>query len=161
MSNTKPSCLCGSNTSYKDCCQPYHIHKKSPETAEDLLRSRFTGYAMQNVAYLLDTWNISTRPNDIDFSNEDVIWTKLEILSIKKGSKKHNKGIIEFKAYYTSNSEEYTLNEISRFKKTSNNWFYVDGIVKSTSKLGLQTNHGKNAPCSCGSGKKFKRCCGK
>jgi len=161
MPDSKLLCLCGSNINYIDCCQPYHNSEKSPETAEALLRSRFTGYVMQNVAYLLDTWDIGTRPHNIDFSNEDAIWTKLEIVNIKKGGKKHTKGIIEFKAYYTTNSEEYVLNEISRFKKSSSRWLYMDGIVKSTSLLGQQTEQGKNAPCSCGSGKKFKRCCGK
>ncbi len=154
-------CLCGSDFQYSACCKLFHSNKKSPATAEDLMRSRYTGYAMRNEAYLLETWDISTRPREIDFSKENVIWTKLEIVSIKKGGENHTKGIVEFKAYYRADSEQYVLNELSRFKKSAGHWVYVDGVVKSTSKLGLQTNQGKNAPCSCGSGKKFKRCCGK
>jgi SEC-C motif-containing protein len=52
------------------------------------------------------------------------------------------------------------MNEISRFTKINGHWFYLDGVIKSIGKVGMQTNQGKNAQCSCGSGKKFKRCCG-
>jgi len=67
---------------------------------------------------------------------------------------------VEFKAYYLEDGEEHVMNEISSFTKINNRWFYLDGVVKSIGRVGLETNQGKNAPCSCGSGKKFKRCCG-
>lgn len=161
MTSSEKLCLCGSNNAYLVCCLPFHNNEQLPLTAEQLMRSRYTGYAMRNEAYLLDTWDAGTRPNEIDYSKEDVVWTKLEIVKIKKGKEKDNKGVVEFKAYYTADSEEYVLNEISRFKKSAGRWTYMDGVIKSTSKLGVQTNQGKNAPCSCGSGKKYKRCCGK
>jgi SEC-C motif-containing protein len=160
MLDAEKPCLCGSNTHYSACCQPFHHHEQSPLTAEALMRSRYSGYAMRNTAYLLETWDKSTCPTDIDFSKEEVTWTKLEIISVKKGREKDKKGIVEFKAYYTSEAEEYVLNELSRFIKVSGRWVYMDGVVKSSSKVGLKTNQGKNAPCACGSGKKFKRCCG-
>ncbi len=100
-------------------------------------------------------------PREINFSKEDAEWTKLEILKTKKGGEKDSKGIVEFKAYYSQNNEAYVMNEISRFKKSSGRWLYLDGLVKSVKKVSEQTMQGKNAPCSCGSGKKLKRCCGK
>jgi SEC-C motif-containing protein len=154
-------CLCGSQLAYSLCCQPFHENKQRPLTAEALMRSRFTAYAKLNKTYLLDTWIADKRPEEINFSKEDVEWTKLEIVDIKKGGAKDSKGIVEFKAYYMQEDEEYAMNEISRFKKVAGKWFYMDGLVKSIKKANLQTNQGKNAPCSCGSGKKFKRCCGK
>jgi len=125
------------------------------------MRSRFTAYANKNESYLLETWSGSKRPELIDFSKEEAVWTKLEIVKTKKGSKKDSKGIVEFKAYYSLEDEPYVMTEISRFIKKSDRWFYLDGVVKSVSKINQQVNQGKNAPCSCGSGKKFKRCCGK
>jgi SEC-C motif-containing protein len=53
------------------------------------------------------------------------------------------------------------MNEISRFVKVQNRWFYLDGKVKSVANAEMTVNQGLNAPCHCGSGKKFKRCCGK
>jgi len=154
-------CLCGSQVKYNACCQPYHESKKVPDTAEYLMRSRFTAYAMRNSEYLLKTWDSSKRPETIDFSKENVVWTKLEIVPTKKGSTNDKKGLVEFKAYYESEDEEYVMKEMSRFKKHAGQWVYIDGLVSSVGKVGQQTNLGKNAPCSCGSGKKFKRCCGK
>lgn len=131
-------------------------------TAEQLMRSRFTAYAQHNEDYLLATWDQSKRPDSIDFSKEDnVEWTHLEIIGRKKGGEQDSKGIVEFKAYYLMDGEEYAMHEISRFVKKEGKWFYLDGMVKSVGKVGQQVNQGKNAPCPCGSGKKFKRCCGK
>ncbi len=154
-------CLCGSILPYQQCCQPYHEGEKIPATAEQLMRSRFTAYAMRNIAYLQATWESSHRPEKIDFSKETVQWQRLEIVSVKKGGLKDEKGIVEFKAFYTLDGQEAVMNEISRFKKIAQRWFYLDGLVKSIGQVNQTNNQGKNAPCSCGSGKKFKRCCGK
>ncbi len=153
-------CLCGSGVEYRQCCETFHSNEMSAPTAESLMRSRFTAFAMHNESYLLKTWDISKRPADIDFSKNAVDWLRLEIFNIKKGGVKDSKGIVEFKAFYMLDSEEYVMKELSRFKKLNNQWLYLDGTVKSITKVGQQASQGKNAPCSCGSGKKFKRCCG-
>jgi SEC-C motif-containing protein len=124
------------------------------------MRSRFSAYAQRNIAYLAETWDSSTRPADIDLSKEDVTWIRLEIASLKKGAKSDKKGIVEFRAFYDHNGEQHVMREISRFRKVENQWYYLDGTVKSIGKVGAQTNLGRNAPCPCGSGKKAKRCCG-
>ena len=124
------------------------------------MRSRFTAYALRNAAYLLDTWDATVRPGAIDFSREKIDWHRLEIVATKKGGIKDSKGVVEFKAFYRENGEEHVLHEVSRFTKINGRWFYLNGVMKSIGKIGQQTNQGKNALCSCGSGKKFKRCCG-
>ena len=154
-------CLCGNKSKYAACCQPFHISERHPSTAELLMRSRFTAYAMQNEAYLLKTWDTSKCPKEIDFSKEQAKWTKLEIIKAKKGTEKDSKGIVEFKAYYIQDDEEYVMNELSRFNKVAGRWLYVDGLIKSVEKVGQQSSQSKNALCACESGKKFKRCCGK
>jgi SEC-C motif-containing protein len=157
---THTFCHCESGSEYADCCGLYHTGEKKPVTAVALMRSRYTAYVMQNASYLQETWDATVRPELIDFSKEKVDWQRLEIVNIKKGEAKDTKGIVEFKAYYLQDGEEYVMNEISQFIQRTNGWFYLDGRVKSIGKVGLQTNLGKNALCSCGSGKKFKRCCG-
>ncbi|MFI3154851.1 MAG: YchJ family protein [Methylococcaceae bacterium] len=158
--NTNSFCLCGSVIEYSQCCGPFHAGAKKPATAVALMRSRFTAYALHNANYLVDTWDATVRPELIDFSKETVVWQRLEIGKTKKGGTKDAKGVVEFKAYYLQDGEEYVMTEISQFTQRAGGWFYLDGLVKSIAKVGLQTNLGKNAPCSCGSGKKFKRCCG-
>jgi SEC-C motif-containing protein len=158
--NTPVVCLCDLGLAYAECCGLFHSGEKKPETAVALMRSRFTAFALGNAAYLQETWDVTARPKLIDFSKEQVDWQRLEIISTKKGGSKDVKGIVEFKAHYLQDGEAHVMTEISQFIKRSGSWFYLDGPVKSIRKTGLQTNLGKNAPCSCGSGKKFKRCCG-
>lgn len=126
------------------------------------MRARFTAFASKNEAYLLDTWDATTRPSIVDFSKDSTDWIRLEIVNTKKGGIKDSKGVVEFKAYYRLNGEQRVMREISRFRKDQNRWRYLDGAVKSIARVGqAQDNNGRNAPCPCGSGKKYKRCCGK
>ena len=161
MSRSSTNCLCNSDLPYDLCCEPLHTGKSHALTAKALMRSRFTAYAMHNEMYLLQTWDPVSRPEAIDFSKETGEWTHLDIISTKKGLAKDNKGIVEFKAYFTQGGEEQVMTETSRFIKKQGHWFYLDGQVKSISASKGPVNQGLNAPCSCGSGKKFKRCCGK
>ena len=157
--NLSSRCLCGSGIAYQDCCAPFHLGEKYPTTAQALMRSRYTAYALRNVAYLQATWDVTKRPEHIDFSRENIEWLRLEIIECKKGGMKDAKGIVVFKAYYQQDGEEHCMNEISRFTKHQGLWFYLDGVIKSIGKVGINTNQGLNALCACGSGKKFKRCC--
>ena len=130
MNTDTVNCLCGSGLTYQQCCQPLHTGHAYALTAEALMRSRFTAYAMHNEVYLLDTWDLSTRPATVDFSKDTGEWTRLEIISTKKGSEKDSKGIVEFKAYFTTEGEQRVMSEISRFVKKQDHWFYLDGKVK-------------------------------
>jgi len=158
--NTISNCLCGSSLAYSQCCEPYHSGGKLPFTAEALMRSRYSAYVLRDVDYLKDTWDESRRPKAIDFSKETIHWLRLEIIDVKKGSLKDIKGVVTFKAYFMQDDEECVMNEISRFTKVNGRWFYLDGVIKSMGRVNSQANQGKNADCVCGSGKKFKRCCG-
>lgn len=126
------------------------------------MRSRFAAYALDITNYIQSTWDANTRPKEdkLNFGGEKIEWWRLEILETQKGDAADNKGIVEFKAFYGKDGDEQVLHEISRFVKTNGRWFYVDGVVKSVGKIIPQLKEGKNAPCPCGSGKKFKRCCG-
>ncbi|HBA66981.1 MAG TPA: hypothetical protein DCZ48_12550 [Methylococcaceae bacterium] len=154
------SCLCGSGLPYEQCCRTYHNGSRFAETAEILMRSRFTAYAYQDDSYLLATWDNAKKPQSIDFSKDKTVWTKLEIVNVKKGGKNDAKGLVEFKAYFKLDDEDQVMHELSRFKKSGGRWYYLDGLVKSVGQPTAGNDQGKNARCPCGSGKKFKRCCG-
>jgi SEC-C motif-containing protein len=122
-------CPCGSNLNYVECCEPFHKGSQIAPTAEALMRSRYSAYFLKNADYLLATWYKATRPKQLDFSEENVIWQKLDILHTKKGRVKDDKGRVEFNAFYLEKDKAQIMHEISRFKKIAGRWFYVDGVL--------------------------------
>lgn len=122
-------CPCGSNQNYAECCQLFHVGEDLPVTAEALMRSRYSAYVFKNSDYLLMTWHKNTRPKQLDFSQDNTTWKKLEILNTKKGGAKDDKGRVEFNAFYVQDNEIRLMHEISRFKKVAGRWFYVDGVL--------------------------------
>jgi len=153
-------CLCGSGRDYPACCAPYHNGSAAAPTAEALMRARFTAYVLRNAEYLLASWDPGSRPIAIDFSKETAKWQRLQILSCKKGASGDRKGTVEFKAYYDQDGVACVMHEISRFVKNGAHWHYLDGVIKASGKINNTVDMGRNALCACGSGKKFKRCCG-
>jgi len=123
------------------------------------MRSRYSAYCLRNSDYLLTTWEPAKRPKSIDFSKENVIWLRLEIGETEKGGSKDNKGVVSFKAFFSQDDEDFVMRETSRFVKNNGQWFYSDG-VGTISKVDIVKGQSKNGTCHCGSGKKFKRCCG-
>lgn len=120
------NCPCCSGKPYEDCCQPYHSKEKFPPTAEALMRSRFSAFAIPNGEYLWET----TSPNKRQFHNKKDLqewgeineWTKLEIV-VKPSANK-----VEFKAFYIDEEGNPQIHhELSQFKMIQNRWFYVTG----------------------------------
>lgn len=157
------NCPCG-GSSFKECCGQYLEDGKMPTTAEQLMRSRYTAYATGNVDYIKET----TAPADQkDFDMEaaknwaaDSEWKGFEILSKDKGEATDEEGIIEFVARYRINDKVESHHEVSSFKKIDGRWFFMDGQI-ITQVVNRDNKVGRNEPCPCGSGKKFKKCCDK
>lgn len=125
------------------------------------MRSRYSAYALRDSAYLLASWDARKRPTVIDFSAETAQWQALNIIRCKKGGIGDSTGVVEFKAIYLQDGAEHFLHEISNFVKTGTRWLYLDGVIKAAGRSPVETTGGRNAPCPCGSGNKFKRCCGR
>ncbi len=122
------------------------------------MRSRYTAYFLNDVDYLFKTWHPSTRPEEVS-PDTTLEWQDLNIVRVEAGGKAEDLGIVEFKARYISKGKFHILHEVSRFTKESDQWFYINGdIIESPSTVSQKV--GRNAPCPCGSGKKFKKCCG-
>ncbi len=144
-------CPCDSGKAYDNCCGKFINNAQTPNSAEQLMRSRYSAYVLKNEGYLLKSWHKSTRPDSLDLKDDSTQWKKLKIISASENK-------VHFVAYFTQdtlNKEKiYALTEISNFVKDEI-WQYVNGEDVKTVQLT------KNMPCPCLSGKKFKRCCGK
>ncbi|MFK5914389.1 MAG: YchJ family metal-binding protein [Woeseiaceae bacterium] len=146
MLETSP-CLCGASNIFNVCCGKFILNHGATDSAEQLMRSRYSAYILKDQNYLLKTWHESTRPSSLDLDNDSTQWKKLKIISASKD-------IVQFVAYFIANNDYFALSETSHFIKDTQ-WFYEKGNEVKTIKLT------KNMPCPCLSGKKFKRCCEK
>lgn len=147
-------CPCGSGKALGQCCGPAISGQHPAETAEALMRSRYTAYTLGEEAYLLASWHPQTRPASLDLDASDLTWTGLDIVHCQAGTLSDQRGVVEFIAHYDKGGRQGQVHESSRFKKQAGAWMYFDGDLKTAEKPG------RNAPCPCGSGKKYKRCCG-
>jgi SEC-C motif-containing protein len=95
-------------------------------TAEQLMRSRFSAFAVGDAAYLLETWHPDTRPPSLELDPE-VRWTGLDVLATSRGSMLDDEGTVEFTAHYVVGRRAGALHEDSRFVRVDGRWHYVDG----------------------------------
>ena len=153
------NCPCGSNKNHNECCAIYIEDHKNPETPEKLMRSRYTAYTQANIDYITKTM----RPPALShFDSESVRqwaarvqWSGLEVV---RSAFDNTKGSVEFIAHFYEQGKKSCIHEISEFHQINDQWYYVDGKhnpshSKSAPKIG------RNDPCFCGSGKKYKICC--
>jgi SEC-C motif domain protein len=119
-------CPCGAGRSYADCCEPFIHGTALPETAEALMRSRYTAYTRGDAAYLGATWHPTTRRQDPGL-DEPVKWQGLTILATQAGGVSDREGKVEFVARYKLGGRAYRLHELSRFRRHHGRWYYVDG----------------------------------
>ena len=177
MSLSLPICPCqinpvsdaiGAPLLYQDCCQPYHdglLNKEADgikaETAKRLMRTRYSAFVLVKPNYIVKT-TIPAQQNLLDIKAienwaKETDWAGLEIVThTPKLGKRHAQ--VEFKAYFKTNENLQAHHELSAFvkvtDKNSNNarWYFLDPTVSMSVS--------QKQPCICGSGEKFKRCCG-
>jgi SEC-C motif domain protein len=90
------------------------------------MRSRYSAFALGDVAYLLASWHPSTRPSDLT-PDDDVTWRRLQIVDAVAGGPDATEGVVEFRASYRTPTGAGLLHERSRFVREDGRWFYVDG----------------------------------
>src|SRR5687768_13870447 len=95
------ACHCGSQKIYISCCAPLLSGVLPAATAEALMRSRYTAYAVKNEPYLLQTWHKSTRPKNVALE-DPIQWLRLEVKEAVAGGPDDNEGIVEYIAHYKS-----------------------------------------------------------
>lgn len=126
-------CPCGNSKSYLDCCAIAHKNIAAVNTAEQLMRSRYTAFTMANGDYLMESHHSTTRPlkekKAIETWAKSVSWIRLEILQTSLGNENDTKGIVSFNAYYFENGKVNVIHEKSAFVKENGYWVYL-GLAK-------------------------------
>jgi SEC-C motif-containing protein len=121
------SCPCGSGLSYDRCCRPCHSGIAA-ETAEALMRSRYTAFVLGLEDYLLATWHPDTRPATLDLHLDTS--TKWLGLAVKRSETiSANEALVEFVARYKVGGKAERLHETSRFFMIDGRWYYRDGEI--------------------------------
>ena len=129
------------------------------------MRSRYSAYVFKELDYLKE----SLAPEALNGHDDDSVkqwadnaeWLGLEIHDKWAGEEGDDAGIVEFSAKYAMDGEEQTHRERAEFKMFGEHWRYVDGHMVSGPPVRKEKKIGRNEPCPCGSGKKYKKCCGR
>ncbi|MGC4090969.1 MAG: YchJ family protein [Polyangiaceae bacterium] len=159
------TCPCGKGESIETCCGPYIDGSKIPDTAEALMRSRYTAFATGKVDYIVATHDPERR-SEVDEQgaadwSKNSEWLGFELISSEKGGPSDDAGVVEFVAKYKIKGVTLTHRERSIFRKAGDRWVFVDGqMVNGPPVKRTEPRVGRNDPCHCGSGKKYKRCHG-
>ena len=119
-------CPCGSELELSACCNRFLSGDSLPASAEELMRSRYSAFVLQNEAYLLGTWHPDTRPSRVRFDSEQR-WLGLRIRETEQGAARDSIGYVEFVARFKINGKGHRLHERSRFEWWQDRWYYRDG----------------------------------
>jgi SEC-C motif domain protein len=117
-------CPCGLGVPYADCCGAFHAGRAAAPTAERLMRSRYSAFAVGDAGYLLRTWHSSTRPAELELDGA-IRWTGLDVLAATGGTAFHSEGTVEFTAHYRVAGSAGTQHEVSLFTREGPLWTYL------------------------------------
>lgn len=127
------------------------------------MRSRYAAYVLNEIDYLLDSVHPDS-PGEADRRTteawaQSATWQGMEVVTTEAGGEDDDQGMVEFIAHFSLKGVPQQHHERARFKRHNNKWYYLDGdqirpqpIVRQSPRVG------RNDPCPCGSGKKFKKC---
>ena len=125
------TCPCGYKRNYSECCGRFHRGDAYPDTAEALMRSRYSAFVKSESEYLWQTHHPKTRSprlkNELAQPNPELHWQSLEIITTSQGAVSDKQGKVEFKAHFRHAGSHDTLHERSRFRRYKGLWHYWDG----------------------------------
>ena len=159
-------CPCGSGKAFTDCCSPVLSGEQDAVTAKQLMSARYSAFTKADMGFL----NRSLHPDhrhdhDAEATRrwaENSAWLGLEIVSTEAGGESDETGVVEFIASFKEKGVIRHHHERSQFAKQDGQWYFVDGeIVPPKTRVNEGPRVGRNDPCPCGSGKKYKKCCGR
>jgi SEC-C motif-containing protein len=157
-------CPCGSNRTYTECCRPLIKGEGSATTAEQLMRSRYCAFVKKDIDYLLTSLHPEYRSDYDEQSTrawaESAEWKGIKIVNTTAGGPEDSEGQVEFVVTYIEKGNRQEHHELSAFKKENGVWFFTAGKTMSKPAVRAAPKTGRNDPCICGSGRKFKKCCG-
>ena len=158
------SCPCGSGSPYAECCEPVITGARPAETAEQLMRARYSAYVEAKTDFLFESTHPDHRRGyDHEGTKvwaESAKWEGLEIIAGRNGGKDDAVGEVEFVARYREKGIQRKHHESARFEKEKGAWFFTEGATVRPQPI-VSGKIGRNEPCPCGSGAKYKKCCGR
>ncbi len=157
-------CPCGSSLEANACCLPVIEGTALAKSPEALMRARYTAHATKQYDFLIESSHPEFRddasPAEIEEWSSVMSWESLEILDTKDGGPDDETGEVSFCAHYTVRDFPQELREDAFFRKEGDKWYYVEGTLIGKEPVRREgPKVGRNDPCSCGSGKKYKKCC--
>lgn len=153
------ACPCQSGQSYARCCEPFITGSSQPENAEQLMRSRYSAYVYADLDYIERTTQAAVRPQyDFEGLKNWATGSEWLGLTIHSTETEGDTGRVRFTARYREQGKDGIINhsEDSKFVREDGTWFFVHGRDYTPP---VDKSVGRNDPCTCGSGKKFKKCC--
>jgi SEC-C motif domain protein len=155
-------CPCGSGRTFGECCEPVLKQARPAATAEELMRSRFTAHVVRDYRHLHRTFlGTMRKPYVEETDGVDMDWTRLVVHEHQVGPGA-DQAIVDFSAFFRDGEQERALQEKSEFKRIDGAWIYTRTLRQGPPPIkSAHPKVGRNDPCPCGSGKKFKHCCGR
>lgn len=160
-------CPCGSGQTYENCCQPLIQGEKQAETAEALMRARYTAHVKTEVDFIFNTTDPAKQESvdrkQVTSWSKNSEWLSLKITAVEGGGPQDDQGTVEFTARYREkNKSAVEHREIAEFGRKDGSWYFIDGKPpRPVQSIRQGPKIGRNDPCPCGSGKKYKKCCAK
>lgn len=157
-------CPCGSGPELEACCGPV-LAGSPPATAEGLMRARYVAYTLGKIDFLLGSMSTEARvefdPIEAQGIADGARWDGLEILATRLGGPEDDTGEVDYVARFRYKGQKRVHHERARFARTDQgHWQVVGGETNPRSDPRQVDKVGRNDPCPCGSGKKYKKCCG-
>ncbi|MGW0245022.1 YchJ family protein [Nocardia goodfellowii] len=122
-------CPCRRGEPFGECCGPLLAGERPAPTAEALMRSRYTAFAVGDTGYLKRSWHSGNRPEELDL-DPGQRWLFLEIVRTERGGPFDDTGLVEFIAHYRADGGRGQLHEVSRFVRENGAWVYLDGVIE-------------------------------
>lgn len=154
-------CYCGSGLEFNKCCEPVLVDVVNAKTAEALMRSRYSAYVLKDYGHLFESLHPKHRKDYDENSTkqwaESASWISFEVLN---NHEDQESGEVEFVVVFKIKNEKITHHEIAKFEKFEDSWYFVEGEPVKPKPIIRENKINRNEPCTCGSGKKYKKCCG-
>jgi SEC-C motif-containing protein len=153
-------CPCGSGQPFADCCEPVLAGRRPAATAEALMRARFTAHVVHDFGFLHRTYRPTSRQPYVEEKGTPTTqWTKLVVHHHEEGPAPDT-ATVDFSAYGTEEGRELVLHEKAEFARQDGGWIYTRALREGPAPFKATARKpGRNDPCPCGSGKKYKQCC--
>jgi SEC-C motif-containing protein len=160
--NQNQPCPCGSGALFANCCEQIINGERESQTAEELMRARYSAFATGAIDFIVASTHSHARREleikEIREWSEESTWRGLQIIDTKLIDDDH--ASVSFEAQFTQGGADQNHREKALFEREGGQWRFLTGTELKNPTVRYETPRtGRNEPCPCGSGKKYKKCC--